>query len=207
MAITLFVPAWSFDYWQAWVFLAVFSVTVTLITVRLLKNDPALLERRIKAGPGAEAEKSQKVVQSFAQVFFILPTILAGFDHRLGWSHIPDPLVFIGDVLVFAGLWTVDRVFRENTFTSAIIEVGKNQTVISTGPYAVVRHPMYAGAFVMLTGMPLALASWPAFIPIVLMFAAIIWRLLDEEKFLSKNLTGYSEYKDKVRYRLIPYLW
>jgi protein-S-isoprenylcysteine O-methyltransferase Ste14 len=116
-------------------------------------------------------------------------------------------LVFLGDVLVALGLYIVFHVFRENTFTSATIEVKDEQQVISTGPYAVIRHPMYSGAFIMLLGIPLALGSWWAFIFVFLLFAAIIWRLLEEEKFLSKNLPGYTGYRQKVRYRLIPFIW
>ncbi len=105
------------------------------------------------------------------------------------------------------GLYIVFLVFRENTFTSTTIEVSEQQNVITTGPYAVICHPMYAGAFIMLLGVPLALGSWPAFIFVFLLFAAIVWRLLDEEKFLEKNLPGYTNYRQKVRFRLIPFIW
>jgi len=207
LAIFLFLPGWTLDYWQAWIFLAVFSVSVFLITLYFLKKDPRLIERRLKAGPSAEQERSQKIIQGLAAIFFILPFIVSSIDHRLGWSTVPTFVVFLGDILVAVGLYIVFLVFRENTFTSATIEVSEEQKVISTGPYAVIRHPMYSGAFIMLLGIPLALGSWWAFIFVFLLFAAIVWRLLEEEKFLANNLPGYKSYHQKVRYRLIPFIW
>ena len=207
LAIFLFLPGWTLDYWQAWVFLAVFSVSVFLVTLYFLKNDPSLIERQLKAGPSAEQERSQKIIQGLAAIFFILPFIVSSIDHRLGWSTVPTFVALLGDILVAVGLYIVFLVFRENTFTSATIEVTDEQKVISTGPYAVIRHPMYSGAFIMLLGIPLALGSWWAFIFVFLLFAAIVWRLLEEEKFLAKNLPGYKSYRQRVRYRLIPLIW
>ena len=207
LAVLLFLPGWSLNYWQAWVFLLAFTVSVFLITFYFLRKDPSLIQSRLKAGPVAEQQKSQKVIQALASLFFILPFITSSLDHRLGWSHVPTFIVLFGDMLVVVGLYVVFLVFRENTFTSATIEVKDEQKVISTGPYAMIRHPMYAGAFIMLLGIPLALGSWWAFIFVFLLFAAIVWRLLEEEKFLSKNLPGYTGYRQKVRYRLIPYIW
>ncbi len=207
LAILLFLPAWSFNYWQAWIFLLIFSISVFIITLYFLREDPKLIESRLKAGPGAEQQTSQKIIQALASLFFILPFIIASLDHRFGWSNVPTHLVILGDLFVALGLFFVFLVFRENTFTSATIELRDEQQVISTGPYALVRHPMYAGAFTMLLGVPLALGSWWAFIPVFLLFAAIVWRLLEEEKFLAKNLSGYAAYREKVHYRLIPFIW
>ena len=207
LAIFRFLPGWSLDYWQAWVFLVVFSVSVFLITLYFLQKDPSLIERRLKAGPSAEQERSQKIIQGLAAIFFILPFIVSSIDHRLGWSSVPTFIVLLGDILVAVGLHIVFLVFRENTFTSATIEVSEEQKVISTRPYAVIRHPMYSGAFIMLLGIPLALGSWWAFIFVFLLFAAIVWRLLEEEKFLAKNLPGYESYRQRVRYRLISLIW
>ena len=207
LGILLFLPGWSFNYWQAWIFLAVFSLSVFLITLYFLKKDPSLIQSRVKAGPAAEQQKSQKIIQALAGLFFILPFITGSIDHRLGWSRVPTWIVLLGDILVAVGLYIVFLVFKENTFTSATIEVADQQRVISTGPYAAIRHPMYAGAFIMLLGIPLAIGSWWAFIFVFLLFAAIVWRLLEEEKFLSKNLPGYADYRQKVRYRLIPFIW
>jgi protein-S-isoprenylcysteine O-methyltransferase Ste14 len=207
LAILLFLPGWSFHYWQAWVFLVVFSISVFLITLYFLSKDPSLIQSRLKVGPVAEQQKSQKIIQALASIFFILPFITASIDHRLGWSRVPVVLVLLGNVLVALGLYIVFLVFRENTSTSATIEVKDEQKVISTGPDAVIRHPMYSGAFIMLLGIPLALGSWWAFIFVFLLFAAIVWRLLDEEKFLAKSLPDYTSYRQKVRYRLMPFIW
>ena len=207
MALLIFLPAWTLQYWEAWVFLAVFFISTLSITVYLMKKDPALLERRVNAGPGAEKEKKQKLIQSLASVSFISIFIVSALDYRLAWSTVPVLFVIIGDILVILGLLLVFFVFKENTFTSAIIETGVAQKVVSTGPYAVVRHPMYIGAFIMLFGIPPALGSSWGLIAVIPITIIIIWRLLDEEVFLQKNLSGYIEYQKKVRYRLIPFIW
>jgi protein-S-isoprenylcysteine O-methyltransferase Ste14 len=207
MAALTFLPAWTLAYWQAWVLLAVFLAGTLAIDRYLVKNDPKLLERRLKAGPGSEQEQSQKIIQALAMVAFVAIFILSALDHRFGWSVVPPYVSILGDVLVALGLYFVFLVFKENTFTSAIIEVGDDQRVITTGPYALVRHPMYIGALVMLVGVPLALGSMWGLLAIVPMALVMVWRLLDEEKFLAANLAGYSEYQRKVRYHLLPMIW
>ncbi len=207
LAVLLFLPAWTLDYWQAWIFLAVFFGSVLVITVYLIKWDPRLLERRINAGPSAEKERSQKVIQTLALIAFIMVFVFSAVDHRFAWSKVPLYTVAAGDFLVVLGLIIIFLVFKENTFTSAVIEIDTEQKVISTGPYAFVRHPMYIGALVMLLGVPLALGSWWGLLTILPMTLVIVWRLLDEEQFLAKKLSGYSEYRSKVRYRLVPFIW
>jgi protein-S-isoprenylcysteine O-methyltransferase Ste14 len=207
LGVLLFVPAWTLDFWQGWVCLIVFGLSSGLITAYLWKNDPKLMERRVKGGPGAEKEKIQKLIQLIAAVLFIGAFVIPSLDHRLGWSHVPVLIVIVGDVLVALGFFIVFIVFRENTYTAAIIEVVADQKVISTGPYAIVRHPMYAGALALLFGTPLALGSWWGLLMFIAMTMAIVWRLRDEEKFLSHNLQGYSEYCTKVRYRLVPLVY
>jgi protein-S-isoprenylcysteine O-methyltransferase Ste14 len=207
MAAGLFLPVWTLYYWQAWVFLAVFGGSVIAVTVYLVRNDRALLERRVHAGPVAEKRRRQQLIQAIANVAFIAVIVVPPIDRRLGWSAVPTPVAIAGDVLVAFGVWVVFRVFRANTFTSAIIEVDRDQRVISTGPYSIVRHPMYAGAIVMLIGVPLALGSWWGLIAVVPMVLVVAWRLLDEEAFLAKQLAGYTEYCSKVRYRLVPFIW
>jgi protein-S-isoprenylcysteine O-methyltransferase Ste14 len=207
LAVGIFLPAWTIHYWQAWVFLAVFSLSVLAITVYLMNNDRELLERRVKAGPGAEKETRQKLIQSLAMISFIAVIAFPALDHRYGWSPVPAAISAAGDMLVVLGLFFVFLVFRENTYTSGIIEVGSQQKVIMTGPYAIVRHPMYIGALVMLIGVPLALGSWWGLLMVLPITLVIVWRLLDEEKFLAMNLAGYSEYETKVRYRLLPLIW
>lgn len=207
LGIALFIPVWTFHYWQAWIFLAVFSLSVFAITFYLMKKDPKLLERRVSAGPGAEKEKSQKILQFVAQIAFLLVIIFPSVDHRFGWSFVPAYISIIGDALVVLGLYIVFLVFKENTYTSAIIDVDTKQKVVSTGPYAFVRHPMYGGALIMLLGIPLALSSWWGLLAIIPIKVVIVLRLLDEEKFLGKHLSGYMEYTKKVTYRLMPFIW
>ena len=205
--LALFIPAWTITYWQAWLFLVVFFTPCLVITIYLMRKDPKLLERRITVGPADEKETSQKIIQFFAQFSFLLILIVPALDHRYGWSVVSPYVNAIGDVLIVAGFYIVFLVFKENTYASALIEVDTDQKVIATGPYAWVRHPMYIGAFILLLGMPLALGSWWGILAVVPITAAIVYRLLDEERFLAKNLPGYLEYEQKVRYRLVPFVW
>jgi protein-S-isoprenylcysteine O-methyltransferase Ste14 len=207
LGLCLLAPAWSFNYWQAWIYLFIFAASAALITVYLWKRDPKLLQRRVNAGPGAEKEKSQMLIQLFAAIAFISTILLPSLDHHFSWSDVPLTIVIAGDVLVALGFLIIFIVFRENTFTAATIEVTAGQKVISTGPYAIVRHPMYSGALVMLFGTPLALGSWWGLFMLIPMTTIIVWRLLEEEKFLFKNLQGYTEYCQKVRYHLMPFVW
>jgi len=204
LAVLLFLPAWSVRYWQAWVFWFEFSLLVTSITVYLLRNDPGLIERRLKAGPLAEKQKQQKIIQWFANFFFVLLILFPGVDHHFAWSHLVLPAVVVGDVLVALGLGIVFLVFRENSYTSGTIEVSEEQRVVSTGPYCLVRHPMYSGAILLLIGIPVALGSSWGLLVCVPMVGVIVWRLRDEEEYLSKNLPGYVEYCVTTRNRLVP---
>jgi protein-S-isoprenylcysteine O-methyltransferase Ste14 len=203
----LFLPAGSLDYWQGWMFWLIFMVCVTFISGYFMNKDSKLIDSRLKAGPIAEKEKDQKIVQAFASIFFILLILIPSLDHRFQWSFVPVYLVGVGDVFIVLGLMIIFIVFRENSYTSGIIEVNKGQSVTSTGPYGVVRHPMYSGGLLMLLFIPLALGSFLGLIVFPLMLFVIAVRLLEEEKFLSKNLPGYDEYRERVRYRLVPYIW
>ena len=207
LGLALFLPAWTLRYWQAWLFLGVFTASVLAVTLHLMKHDPALLERRVRAGPVAEKQRTQKVVQSLASLVFLALFVVSSLDHRFAWSRVPLVGIVAGDVLVALGLFVVFLVFRENSYTSATIEVGREQRVVSTGPYALVRHPMYAGALVMLLGVPPALGSLWGLVLVVPMALVIVWRLLDEEKLLEKELGGYTEYRARVRHRLVPWVW
>jgi len=207
LALALFLSAGSLGFWQAWVFLAVWTLCVALITAYLAKYDQKLLASRTQAGPVAETQKVQQVIQGFASLFFIGLFIVPGLDFRFHWSAVPPLLSWISDGFVALGFFFVFLVFRENSYTSAVIEVADEQKVISTGPYSLVRHPMYAGASLLLLFAPLALGSWVAIPfpwPLILVVAV---RALEEEKFLTKSLNGYAEYCQKVRYRLIPFIW
>lgn len=207
MGALLFLPAGTFDYWEAWVFAAVFFVCNVALTIWLMIKDPNLLERRMKAGPGAEKEAAQKIIMVVAMLSFAGLGILPALDHRFGWSDVPTPVVILGDILVALSYLVFYFVFRENTYGAATIQVEKNQRVISTGPYALVRHPMYVGALILMLAFPIALGSWWGLLMFIPCVAVIIWRLLDEEKFLSRNLAGYTEYKNQVQYHLIPSVW
>ena len=207
MAAALFLPAWTLNFWQAWVYLSIFAAASALITVYLWKCDHKLLESRLKAGPRAEKEATQKSIQALASLAFIGTLVLPSLDRRFLWSHVPLVCVIAGDVLVALGFLVVFFVYKVNTFTSATIEVAPGQRVISTGPYAFVRHPMYAGALVMLFATPIALGSWWGILMAIPMTLVIVLRLLDEEKFLLRSLPGYAEYCIKVRFHLAPHIW
>ncbi len=207
LAAVLFLPAWTFRYWQAWIFLFVFSACALATSLYVMKNDPKLLERRMRAGPGSEKERSQQIIQLAATFAFIALIVFPPLDHRFAWSTVSSALVLAGDGLVALGFLIVFFVFRENSFASGVIEVNAEQKVVDTGPYALVRHPMYSGALVMLLGVPLALGSRWGLLLVIPITLVIVWRLLDEEAFLIRHLPGYSEYKAMVRYRLVPWIW
>ena len=207
LVVVIFIPPWTLRYWQGWTCLAAFFVPACAITVWVAKNDPALLERRLKAGVKGEKEKGQKIVQAVASIVFLGDFLVPAFDRRFGWSHVPAWVAILGDLMMLLGFAITMAVFRANSYTSGIIEVAEDQKVISTGPYAIVRHPMYTGGLIMLFGIPLALGSWWGMLVNLPMTAAVIWRLLDEERFLAEKLPGYAEYRQSVKYRLAPYVW
>jgi len=207
MAALLFVPAGTTDYWQAWTFLAVYFACSIALSLYLMIADPALMQRRMRGGPTAEKQPVQKIIMVITSLGFVGLLVVPALDHRFAWSQMPPTMALAGDLLVGIGWLAIFFVFRENSFSSATIELAPDQKVISTGPYALVRHPMYAGALVMLLGIPIALASWWGMLVLAAILPALIWRLFEEEKFLARNLAGYVEYQNKVRYRLIPTIW
>jgi protein-S-isoprenylcysteine O-methyltransferase Ste14 len=203
IGLALFLSAGTINYWQAWVYLGVGAVCGVLLTLYTIK-DPVLLEGRTKGGPTAEQRPIQKIILLCAIPVGIAAFIVPGLDHLFGWSSVPLWLTLVGDLLIVVAMWMVYRVFKENSFGSATVQVVKGQKVISTGPYAIVRHPMYSSAVVYFIGMSLALGSYWGLIPGVLAILGLVWRLFDEEKFLAQNLPGYTEYCVKVRWHLIP---
>jgi protein-S-isoprenylcysteine O-methyltransferase Ste14 len=203
----LFGGAGTWRYVEGWIFLAVFTGCSLATTVYLLRRDPGLLERRVKAGPAAEPRPLQRLIQALASAAFIAIIAVPALDRRFGWSHVPIPLVAAGELLVGAGFLIVARVFRANSFASAVVEVGAAQRVIDTGPYALVRHPMYAGALILLAGVPLALGSFWGLLALAPFTAILVWRLLDEEALLARDLPGYADYCRRTRHRLIPGAW
>jgi protein-S-isoprenylcysteine O-methyltransferase Ste14 len=207
MAVLLFWPAGTFDYWQAWVFIAVFIVGTMLPTVYLAVKYPDALQRRMTSGPWNETRLAQRLITVGIILAVVAVGVVSSLDHRFGWSSVPTPVVVGGNVLVLAGLLVAEVVVIQNNYAAATIRVEADQPVISTGLYGLVRHPMYVGALIMMVGMPLALASYwglLTIVPGVLVFAA---RITDEEKALRQELHGYEEYTEKVHYRLVPGVW
>ena len=207
MGALLFVPAWTFDYWQAWVFLLVFGLSSLTATIYLMTYNAGLLQRRLHGGPTAEKMLSQKIIMWIASVGFAALLVVPALDHRAHWSTVPVYAVIAGNILIVLGWIIIMFVFRENPFSSATVEIMADQRVISTGPYSIVRHPMYSGSILYFLGIPLALGSWWGLLVSILMMPVFILRLFDEEKFLAGNLPGYSEYMAKVKYRLVPFAW
>ncbi len=207
LGILIFLPAGTLNYWQAWVFIVVFMTFVNVVGLYLSINDPELLERRKKVGPGEEQSPAQWIIMLVIILACAGLFVLCGFDHRLGWSRVPAGVSLAGDALVALGLLLNLVVLRENSFSGSTIQTFEGQKVISSGPYGLIRHPMYGASLVMITGVPLALGSWWGLAISALTLPVLVWRILDEEKLLKQDLPGYSEYQQKVRYRLVPYLW
>jgi protein-S-isoprenylcysteine O-methyltransferase Ste14 len=207
LAALIFGPALTLKYWQGWFFLFVILACTLPITLYFLRHDPALVERRLNAGPTAERQASQKLIQALAMILICAVVVVSSLDHLSEWSSVPWLLVLIGDTLVILGYAIIFLVFRANSFAAATIQVHVDQTVISSGPYAIVRHPMYAGAVPAIFGTSLALGSWWGLLPATLLVGVIVWRLLDEEAYLARNLSGYQDYQRQVRSRLVPGVW
>jgi len=207
VTIAFFGSAGSLHDGRAWSMLVVFFGCTGIITVWLWLHDKALLERRVKAGPGSEPDPAQNALQALAVLAFLASFAVPGLDKRFGWSHVPLAISLAGDGMIAIGFWVVFRTFRANTFTAGTVEIATDQHVIDTAPYALVRHPMYAGVLVMTAGIPLALGSWWGFLPVALLVRVLVWRLIREEAFLAANLAGYRNYRDRVRYRLAPGVW
>jgi protein-S-isoprenylcysteine O-methyltransferase Ste14 len=204
--LLLFVPAGTLRYWQAWVFLAVFAIA-SLSTVYPLRKNPAVVERRMRAGPKAETRPVQKLVAAGIPILYCARLVFSALDHRFGWSPVPPALSLIGDALVVIGLGIAIFTVNQNSYAAASVTVEESQTVISTGPYGIVRHPIYMGVMIMMTGIPLALGSYWGLVVLVPMLIVFAVRIADEEKLLDQELEGYREYVGKVRHRLVPYLW
>ncbi len=199
-----FLPAGTLSYWEAWVYLAVLFVPMVLALVYFLIFSPALLERRMRM---REKEAEQQLIVKLASIVILLVYLLPGFDHRFHWSSVPIWLVAIADILVLSGYALMVLVMRENPYAGRTIEVEPDQTVVTTGPYAFVRHPMYLGVLLLYVFSPLALGSYWSMIPALFLMGLLIARITNEERVLLKELNGYREYTEKVRWYLIPGIW
>ncbi len=195
------------SYPQAWIYLAAFFIPVIIITVYIFVRDTSLLQSRLAVGPVAESRPWQKVTQSIASLLFIAIYIVSSLDYGHLWSRVPLWVSYAPAGMVFLSMMFIFKVFRENSFLSARIEVQQGQKLVSTGLYGVVRHPMYAGASVMLLFTPLALGSWWGLLPAALGVLTVVLRAIDEERDLKANLEGYAEYCRKVRWRIIPFIF
>ncbi len=204
LSTMFFLPAGTLAYWEAWGYLAILFIPMLFVLFYLLKNDPGLLARRMKT---REREAEQKLIIKLSFIPFQLAFLLPGFDKRFGWSNVPVGMVVMADILVLLGYSIVFLVFRENRYASRVVEVEQEQTVISSGPYAMIRHPMYLGSLLLYILSPLALGSYWAMIPAILIIPVIIARIRNEESVLARDLSGYQEYMQKTRYRLIPGMW
>jgi protein-S-isoprenylcysteine O-methyltransferase Ste14 len=203
----IYISAGTIRKWQGSVNLILLTGISSYITQDLQSRDPALLERRMKGGPTAEPRPRQRLIMLGASIGFFLLVIVPALDRRFHWSIVPTPVIVFGDLLFALGFVLIGRVYHENTYTSATVEVMQGQHVISSGPYGVVRHPMYASALLYLIGTPLALGSYWGLLALAAMVPFIVWRLIDEEQVLEVELPGYREYRSHVRYRLIPGVW
>jgi protein-S-isoprenylcysteine O-methyltransferase Ste14 len=204
----IFIPAWTLDYWQGWVFVGTLSVSSIFVTIYMALFDEKLLESRLRMGPTAEKTSAQKVITAVGLLVFVAAVVIMVLDHRFDWSpSVPAYLSILGDAFGVLGLLIYFLVIRENRYAASTVEVVEGQAVVSTGPYAIVRHPMYTGAILVFVGAPLALGSWWGFLLTSLFIAWFAWRLLNEEEFLRTNLQGYEGYMRKVRYRLAPHIW
>lgn len=204
LAAFYFLTAGTWAYWEAWVYLAILFTPMLAVMAYLIRNDPELLQRRLQF---KERRVEQKNILKLSYPLFILAFLLPGFDKRFGWSNASVGAIIMADILVLLGYGIFFLVLRENSYASRIIEVQAGQKVISSGPYAIVRHPMYLGVMLLYVFSPLALGSWLSMIPILPLIPILVLRIRDEEEALEEGLEGYKEYMLKTRYHLIPGIW
>jgi len=205
--LLVFWPAGTFDYWQGWAFTAVFAASTTIPSIYLAATNPAALKRRMQAGPAAETRPLQKIIITIAFLSLAAMIVVSALDFRFGWSSVPAAVSVVGDALVAVGLLIAMITTIQNGYAAANIRVESGQTVVSTGVYSVVRHPMYFGNGVLMIGIPLALGSYWGLLFVLPGLAGLVTRILDEEKVLTQQLAGYADYAQRVHARLVPYVW
>jgi protein-S-isoprenylcysteine O-methyltransferase Ste14 len=205
----LFLPAGTWKYWRGWIFLGLLMIPMVAASIYFSERDPQLVERRLQA---KEKIGEQKLIMKFAKLIFVAAFLIPGFDFRFGWScrtfgAVPVWLMICSGAIALAGYLMTYWVMSANSYASRIIQVEKDQRVISIGPYRIVRHPMYLGAIISILFTPLALGSYWAMPAFALIIPVIVLRILNEEKILRQELAGYSEYCQNTQFRLIPYFW
>lgn len=205
--LVLFGLAGTFDYWQAWAFLAVFALSTWLPSMYLLRTNPQALQRRKRAGPVAESRTVQKLLIAGWYASLAAMVLVSTLDHRFGWSSVPAAVSVVGDILVAIGLGVTSLVVIQNSFAASTVQVESDQKLVDTGLYGLVRHPMYTGNVITIVGFPLALGSYWGLLAVLPGLAALVLRIQDEEKLLREELDGYREYAQKARYRLVPLVW
>ncbi|WP_078281266.1 methyltransferase family protein [Mycobacteroides franklinii] len=203
----LFLLAGTIHYWQAWAFLVVFALSTWIPTIYLQRADPAAHQRRKRAGPAAETRVLQKVLIGGWYFSLAAMVVISALDHRFGWSSVPLVICVLGDVLVAMGLGVTSLVVIQNSFAASTVRVETGQTLVTTGLYGLVRHPMYTGNVITIIGFPLALGSYWGLASVVPGLLVLIVRIVDEEKLLVDQLDGYRAYTQTARYRLMPYMW
>jgi protein-S-isoprenylcysteine O-methyltransferase Ste14 len=209
VGVMLFLPAGTWKYWQGWIFLGLLMIPMLVASIYFVERDPQLVERRLQS---KEKVGEQKLIMKFAKLIFLAAFLIPGFDFRFGWSRrtfggVPVWLMILSGVIALAGYLLTYWVMGTNSYASRIIQVEKDQRVISIGPYRIVRHPMYLGGVISILFAPLALGSYWALPGFALVIPVIVLRLLNEEKILRQELPGYSEYCQSTRFRLIPLVW
>jgi protein-S-isoprenylcysteine O-methyltransferase Ste14 len=207
LTLIIFLPAGTLNYWQAWVFVIIFTSCNSAIMAYLWRNDRQLLEQRIQAGPRAEKERVQKIIMLLLSYVLKMLVVTSVIDHRLQIQRVPVQATIGGDLLVAIGFYIIFIVFRVNTFASATVETTGSHVVISTGPYAIVRHPMYVGSLAILSGIPLALGSYWGLLMTLAAVQLFIWRIIEEERFLEEKLHDYTKYQTATRWRLMPLIF
>ena len=204
VALVLFLPAGSWNYFNGWLFCGLLFLPMLVLGALLLWKAPALLEKRLNT---KEREKIQMAVVAVSSLLFLAAFVAAGLDFRFGWTHVPIWLVCLAAVLQLAAYGLYAEVMRENAWLSRTVEVQENQKVIDTGLYGIIRHPMYTATILLFLAMPLVLGSWVSFAIMLLYPVVIVFRIRNEEQVLEAGLAGYREYKKRVRYRLLPFIW
>jgi protein-S-isoprenylcysteine O-methyltransferase Ste14 len=207
LAALIFALAGTVRYWQGWLFLVAFVGSSVALGAYFAKHDPALIERRVRGGPAAEQEPAQKIIIALLMAGLLMMIVLPALDHRWHWSAVPAWLALLGNAGIVVSFIVFFIVMRQNSYAASTVRVEAGQPVISSGLYGVVRHPMYSGALLLIICMPLALGSFWSVLMSILVVPILVWRLVDEERVLRRDLAGYARYCRKVRYRLIPFVW